>query len=105
MRRATPAKAPSVSGGHGQRLRVMPNPRSLKRDLCAFRAVVFPQRGKSLSCTVRIKGDGTPEQFAEIREAAKATSPNFLPGNLCHSSAKRTTDFPIPMPAKRSSSA
>ena len=51
MRRATPAKAPSASGGHGQRLRSpLPpaapfTPRSLKRDLCAFRAVVFPQRG------------------------------------------------------------
>ena len=32
---------------------------------------------ESLSYTVRIKGDGTPEQFAEIHEAVKATSPNF----------------------------
>jgi uncharacterized OsmC-like protein len=31
----------------------------------------------SLSYTVRIKGDGTAEQFAEIHEAVKATSPNF----------------------------
>src|SRR3546814_6351849 len=28
---------------------------------------------ESLSYTVRIKGDGTPEQFAEIHEAVKAT--------------------------------
>ena len=32
---------------------------------------------ESLSYTVRIKGDGTPEQFEEIHEAVKATSPNF----------------------------
>jgi hypothetical protein len=32
---------------------------------------------ESLSYTVRIKGDGTAEQFAEIHEAVKATSPNF----------------------------
>ena len=31
----------------------------------------------SLRYTVRIKGDGTPEQFAEIHEAVMATSPNF----------------------------
>lgn len=32
---------------------------------------------ESLSYTVRIKGDGTEEQFAEIHEAVMATSPNF----------------------------
>jgi len=32
---------------------------------------------KSLSYTVRIKGTGTEEQFAEIHEAVMATSPNF----------------------------
>jgi len=32
---------------------------------------------ESLSYTVRIKGDGTEEQFAEIHEAIMATSPNF----------------------------
>ena len=32
---------------------------------------------ESLSYTVRIKGDGTAEQFAEIHEAVMATSPNF----------------------------
>jgi len=33
---------------------------------------------ESLSYTVRIKGDGTAEQFAEIHEAVMATSPNFF---------------------------
>ncbi len=32
---------------------------------------------ESLNYTVRIKGDGTEEQFAEIHEAVMATSPNF----------------------------
>jgi uncharacterized OsmC-like protein len=32
---------------------------------------------ESLSYTVRIKGDATEEQFAEIHEAVQATSPNF----------------------------
>jgi len=32
---------------------------------------------ESLSYTVRIKGSGTPQQFAEIHEAVMATSPNF----------------------------
>ena len=32
---------------------------------------------EGLSYTVRIKGDATPEQFAEIHEAVMATSPNF----------------------------
>jgi uncharacterized OsmC-like protein len=32
---------------------------------------------ESLSYTVRIKGNGTKEQFAEIHEAVMATSPNF----------------------------
>lgn len=32
---------------------------------------------ESLRYTVRIKGDGTEEQFAEIHEAVMATSPNF----------------------------
>ena len=32
---------------------------------------------ESLSYTVRIKGDGSEEQFAEIHEAVMATSPNF----------------------------
>jgi len=33
---------------------------------------------ESLSYAVRIKGDGTEEQFAEIHEAVMATSPNFF---------------------------
>ena len=33
---------------------------------------------ESLSYTVRIKGDGTEEQFAEVHEAVMATSPNFF---------------------------
>lgn len=33
---------------------------------------------KSLSYTVRIKGDGTAEQFAEIHQAVTATSPNLF---------------------------
>jgi hypothetical protein len=31
----------------------------------------------SLRYTVRIRGDGTKEQFAEIHDAVIATSPNF----------------------------
>ena len=37
-----------------------------------------PPGYESLSYTVRIKGDGTEEQFAEIHEAVMATSPNFF---------------------------
>ncbi len=36
-----------------------------------------PQGYENLSYTVRIKGDGTKEQFAEIHQAVMATSPNF----------------------------
>jgi uncharacterized OsmC-like protein len=32
---------------------------------------------EQLSTTVRIKGSGTREQFAEVHEAVMATSPNF----------------------------
>jgi uncharacterized OsmC-like protein len=32
---------------------------------------------EQMNYTVRIKGDGTPEQFAEIHDAVMATSPNF----------------------------
>jgi hypothetical protein len=35
-----------------------------------------PPGYKSLSSTVRLRGDGTPEQFAEIHEAVMATSLN-----------------------------
>jgi uncharacterized OsmC-like protein len=36
-----------------------------------------PPGYESLRYTVRIKGSGTPEQFAEIHEAVMATSPSF----------------------------
>jgi len=36
-----------------------------------------PQGYESLSYTVRIKGSGTKEQFAEVHDAVMATSPNF----------------------------
>lgn len=36
-----------------------------------------PAGYETLSYTVRIKGDGTPEQFEEIHAAVMATSPNF----------------------------
>jgi uncharacterized OsmC-like protein len=41
-----------------------------------------------LNYTVRIKGAGTPEQFAEIHEAVMATSPNFY--NISHAIALRS---------------
>jgi uncharacterized OsmC-like protein len=37
----------------------------------------LPRGYESLSCTVRIKGNGTSAQFAEIHDAVMATSPNF----------------------------
>ncbi|HEX4504176.1 MAG TPA: OsmC family protein [Alphaproteobacteria bacterium] len=37
-----------------------------------------PNGYESLRYTVRIKGSGTPQQFAEIHEAVMATSPNFF---------------------------
>ena len=33
---------------------------------------------ESISYTVRIKGDGTPEQYQEIHEAVMKTSPNYF---------------------------
>jgi hypothetical protein len=36
-----------------------------------------PPGYEQLSYTVRIKGSGTKEEFAEIHEAVMATSPNF----------------------------
>jgi hypothetical protein len=36
-----------------------------------------PKGYENLNYTVRIKGDGTKEQFAEVHEAVTATSPNF----------------------------
>jgi uncharacterized OsmC-like protein len=44
---------------------------------------------ESLSYTVRIKGDGTEEQFAEVHEAVMATSPNFF--NLANAVALKPT--------------
>ena len=44
---------------------------------------------ESLSYTVRIKGDGTAEQFAEVHEAVMATSPNFF--NLANAVALKPT--------------
>lgn len=37
-----------------------------------------PARYESIRCTVRIKGDGTREQFCEIHETVQATSPNYF---------------------------
>jgi hypothetical protein len=36
-----------------------------------------PPGYENLSYTVRIKGSGTDQEFAEIHEAVMATSPNF----------------------------
>ena len=44
---------------------------------------------ESLRYTVRIKGDGTEEQFAEIHEAVMATSPNFF--NIANAVALKPT--------------
>jgi uncharacterized OsmC-like protein len=44
---------------------------------------------ESLSYTVRIQGDGTKEQFAEIHEAVMATSPNFF--NVANAVALKPT--------------
>jgi hypothetical protein len=33
---------------------------------------------ESISYEVKIKGDGTPEQFAEIHETVLKTSPNYF---------------------------
>jgi len=48
-------------------------------DLRGFLGIdpAVPNGYTSLSYTVRIKGDGTPEQFADVHEAVMATSPNF----------------------------
>lgn len=48
-------------------------------DLRGFLGIdpAVPAGYESLSYTVRIKGSGTKEQFAEIHEAVIATSPNF----------------------------
>ena len=48
-------------------------------DLRGFFGIdpAVPAGYESLSYTVRIKGDGTKEEFAKIHEAVMATSPNF----------------------------
>jgi uncharacterized OsmC-like protein len=48
-------------------------------DLRGFLGIdpAVPQGYESLSYTVRIKGNGTNEQFAEVHKAVMATSPNF----------------------------
>ena len=48
-------------------------------DLRGFLGIdpAVPPGYKSLSYVVRIKGNGTKEQFAEIHKAVMATSPNF----------------------------
>jgi uncharacterized OsmC-like protein len=48
-------------------------------DLRGFLGIdpAVPAGYENLSYVVRIKGDGTKQQFAEIHEAVMATSPNF----------------------------
>src|SRR6266481_5256235 len=48
-------------------------------DLRGFLGIdpAVPRGYENLSYTVRIKGNGTKEQFAEVHEAVMATSPNF----------------------------
>ncbi len=48
-------------------------------DLRGFLGIdpAAPQGYENLSYTVRIKGNGTKEQFAEVHKAVMATSPNF----------------------------
>ena len=48
-------------------------------DLRGFLGIdpAVPQGYENLSYTVRIKGNGTREQFAEVHKAVMATSPNF----------------------------
>jgi uncharacterized OsmC-like protein len=50
-----------------------------KIDLRGFLGIdpAVPQGYENLNYTVRIKGNGTKEQFAEIHQAVMATSPNF----------------------------
>jgi uncharacterized OsmC-like protein len=60
-------------------------------DLRGFLEIdpTVPPGYKSLSYTVRLRGDGTPEQFAEIHAAVMATSPNFY--NVAHAVALQPT--------------
>ena len=52
-------------------------------DLRGFLGIsnAVPPGHQALTYDVRIKGDGTPDQFAEIHRAVMATSPNYF--NLC----------------------
>ena len=60
-------------------------------DLRGFLGIdpAVPAGYQNLSYTVRIKGEGTEEQFAEIHEAVMATSPNFY--NVAHAVALKPT--------------
>ena len=60
-------------------------------DLRGFLGInpTVPPGYKSLSYTVRLRGDGTPEQFAAIHEAVMATSPNVY--NVAHAVALKPT--------------
>jgi hypothetical protein len=60
-------------------------------DLRGFLGIdpTVPPGYKSLSYTVRLSGDGTPEQFAEIHEAVMATSPNVY--NVAHAVVLKPT--------------
>jgi uncharacterized OsmC-like protein len=60
-------------------------------DLRGFLGIdpTVPPGYESLSYTVRIKGDGTEEQFAEIHEAVMATSPNVY--NIANAVALKPT--------------
>jgi uncharacterized OsmC-like protein len=60
-------------------------------DLRGFLGVdpAVPAGYEKLSYVVRIKGNGTKEQFAEIHEAVMATSPNFY--NLSRAVALKPT--------------
>jgi uncharacterized OsmC-like protein len=59
-------------------------------DLRGFLGIdpAVPQGYENLSYTVRIKGNGTGEQFAEVHKAVMATSPNFY--NLSRPVALKT---------------
>jgi hypothetical protein len=60
-------------------------------DLRGFLGIdpTVPPGYESLRYTVRLKGDGTKEQFAEIHAAVMATSPNFY--NVAHAVALQPT--------------
>ena len=64
---------------HGIRLERLEIETEGEIDLRGFLGVdpAVPPGHETLSYTVRIKGNGTAEQFAEIHEAVMATSPNF----------------------------